>query len=140
MKIDMKVKAHTTHFRNAGVGSCSLVARIGGVSVCSCNHVYIFICQFIQLSITASPKVLKIFSHPQTQDQSQVVQNDKLSQESVETKIFVGGNGTFSHFFEKKLKKMWKKNSKKIFFFTKICFSELEKAYVQLFVLNFFFV
>ena len=47
---------------------------------------------------TASPKVLKIFSHPQTRDQSQVVQNDKLSQESVETKIFVGGNGTFSHF------------------------------------------
>ena len=87
---------------------------------------------------TASPKVLKIFSHPQTRDQSQVVQNDKLSQESVETKIFVGGNGTFSHFFEKKLKKMWKKISKKIFFFTKICFSELEKAYVQLFVLNFF--
>ena len=89
---------------------------------------------------TASPKVLKIFSHPQTRDQSQVVQNDKLSQESVETKIFVGGNGTFSHFFEKKLKKMWEKISKKKFFFTKICFSELEKAYVQLFVLNFFFV
>ena len=87
---------------------------------------------------TASPKVLKIFSHPQTRDQSQVVQNDKLSQESVETKIFVGGNGTFSHFFEKKLKKMWEKISKKKFFFTKICFSELEKAYVQLFVLNFF--
>ena len=87
---------------------------------------------------TASPKVLKIFSHPQTRDQSQVVQNDKLSQESVETKIFVGGNGTFSHFFEKKLKKMWKKITKKNFFFTKICFSELEKAYVQLFVLNFF--
>ena len=87
---------------------------------------------------TASPKVLKIFSHPQTRDQSQVVQNDKLSQESVETKIFVGGNGTFSHFFEKKLKKMWKKISKKIFFFTKICFSGLEKPYVQLLVLNFF--
>ena len=94
---------------------------------------------FINIIVhTASPKVLKIFSHPQTRDQSQVVQNDKLSQESVETKIFVGGNGTFSHFFEKKLKKMWKKISKKIFFFTKICFSELEKAYVQLFVLNFF--
>ena len=87
---------------------------------------------------TASPKVLKIFSHPQTRDQSQVVQNDKLSQESVETKIFVGGNGTFSHFFEKKLKKMWKKISKKKFFFTKICFSGLEKPYVQLLVLNFF--
>merc|ERR1711884_519205 len=87
---------------------------------------------------TASPKVLKIFSHPQTRDQSQVVQNDKLSQESVETKIFVGGNGTFSHFFEKKMKKMWKKISKKIFFFTKICFSGLEKVYVQLLILNFF--
>ena len=87
---------------------------------------------------TASPKVLKIFSHPQTRDQSQVVQNDKLSQESVETKIFVGGNGTFSHFFEKNLKKMWKKISKKNFFFTKICFSGLEKPYVQLLVLNFF--
>ena len=35
-------------------------------------------------------------------------------------------------------KKNWKKNFKKKFFFTKICFSELEKAYVQLFVLNFF--
>ena len=87
---------------------------------------------------TASPKVLKIFSHPQTRDQSQVVQNDKLSQESVETKIFVGGNGTFSHFFEKKLKKMWKKISQKNFFLTKICFSGLEKPYVQLLVLNFF--
>ena len=40
-------------------------------------------------------------------------------------------------------KKNWKKSGKKFskfFFFTKICFSELEKAYVQLFVLNFFFV
>ena len=36
------------------------------------------------------------------------------------------------------MKKNWKKISKKKFFFTKICFSELEKAYVQLFVLNFF--
>ena len=60
--------------------------------------------------------------------------------ENVETKIFVGGNGTFSHVLEKKLKKIWKKIFKKNFFFTKICFSELEKAYVQLFVLNFFFV
>ena len=94
----------------------------------------------VHKTVTASPKVLKFFSHPQTRDQSQVVQNDKLSQESVETKIFVGGNCTFSHFFEKNLKKMWKKISKKKFFFTKICFSELEKAYVQLFVLNFFFV
>ena len=33
-----------------------------------------------------------------------------------------------------------KKSSKKIFFFTKICFSGLEKAYVQLLVLNFFLV
>ena len=82
---------------------------------------------------------MKIFSHPQTRNQSQVVQNDKLSREYVETKIFVGGNGTFFHFLEKKLKKIWEKISKKIFFFTKICFSEVEKAYVQLFVLNFFF-
>ena len=89
---------------------------------------------------TASLKVMKIFSHPQTRNQSQVVQNDKLSRENVETKIFVGGNGTFSHVLEKKLKKIWKKIFKKNFFFTKICFSELEKAYVQLFVLNFFFV
>ena len=79
-----------------------------------------------------------MFSHPQTRDQSQKVRNDKLSRGNVETKIFVGGNGTFSHFLEKKLKKMWKKNSKKIFFFTKICFSGLEKPYVQLLVLNFF--
>ena len=81
---------------------------------------------------------MKIFSHPQTRNQSQVVQNDKLSREYVETKIFVGGNGTFFHFFEKKLKKIWKKISKKKIFFTKICFSELEKAFVQLLVLNFF--
>ena len=69
---------------------------------------------------------MKIFSHPQTRNQSQVVQNDKLSRENVETKIFVGGNGTFSHFLEKKLKKIWKKIFN--FFFTKICFSGLEKA------------
>ena len=55
---------------------------------------------------TASPKVMKIFSHLQTRNQSQVVQNDKLSRENVETKIFVGGKGTFSHFLEKKLKKI----------------------------------
>ena len=38
-------------------------------------------------------------------------------------------------------KKNWKKSRKKfsIFFFTKICFSGLEKVYVQLLVLNFFF-
>ena len=83
---------------------------------------------------------MKIFSHPQTRYQSQKVQNDKLSRGNVEAKIFVGGNGTFSHVLEKKLKKIWKKIFKKNFFFTKICFSELEKAYVQLFVLNFFFV
>ncbi len=65
---------------------------------------------------TASPKVLKIFSHPQTRDQSQVVQNDKLSQESVETKIFVGGNGTFSH-LKKKIEKNVAKNFQKIFSF-----------------------
>ena len=47
---------------------------------------------------TASLKVMKFFSHLQTGDQSQVVENEKLSRESVETKIFVGGNGTFSHF------------------------------------------
>ena len=58
------------------------------------------------LCVTASPKVMKIFSHPQTRNQSQVVQNDKLSRENVETKIFVGGKGTFSHFLEKKLKKI----------------------------------
>ena len=89
------------------------------------------------MNLTASPKVMKIFSHPQTRDQSQKVHNDKLSRGKVETKIFVGGNGTFSHVLEKKLKKIWKKIFKK-FFFTKICFSELEKTYVQLLVLNFF--
>ena len=89
---------------------------------------------------TASLKVMKIFSHLQTRDQSQKVQNDKFKNLKKKLKIFVGGNGTFSHFLEKKLKKIWKKISKKKFFFTKICFSELEKAYVQLFVLNFFFV
>ena len=47
------------------------------------------------LKYTASPKVLKNFSHPQTRGQSQVVQNDKLSQECVETKIFVGGKPSF---------------------------------------------
>ena len=42
--------------------------------------------------------------------------------------------------FWKKSEKNLEKNFQKNFFFTKICFSELEKAYVQLFVLNFFFV
>ena len=82
---------------------------------------------------------MKIFSHPQTRDQSQKVQNDKLSRGNVETKIFVGGNGTFSHVLEKKFKKSGKKFSNFFFFFPRICFFELEKAYVQLFVLNFFF-
>ena len=44
----------------------------------------------------------------------------------------------FFPFFGKKIEKNLEKNFQKIFFFTKICFSELEKAYVQLFVLNFF--
>ena len=83
---------------------------------------------------TASLKVMKIFSHLQTGDQSQKVQNDKLSRGNVETNIFVGGNGTFSHFLEKKIEKIWKKIFKKNFFFTKICFSDLETAYVQHFV------
>ena len=46
----------------------------------------------------------------------------------------------FFPFLGKTLKNMWKKFFKRFFFFTKICFSELEKAYVQLFVLKFFFV
>ena len=79
---------------------------------------------------TASLKVMKIFSHPQTRNQSQVVQNDKLSREYVETKIFVGGNGTFFHFLEKKLKKIWEKIFNFFFFlrwdgtnhkFTQLC-------------------
>ena len=51
---------------------------------------------------------MKFFSHPQTQDQSQKVQNDKLSWGNVETKIFVGGNGTFSHFLKKNEKNLEK--------------------------------
>ena len=92
------------------------------------SHFHFLHSNYFGCRITASPKVLKIFSHPQTRDQSQVVQNDKLSQESVETKIFVGGNGTFSHFFEKKLKKMWEKISKKKFFFTKIAKNQKKNA------------
>ena len=42
--------------------------------------------------------------------------------------------------FWKKIEKNLEKNFQNFFFFTKICFSELEKAYVQLFVLKFFFV
>ena len=61
---------------------------------------------------------MKIFSHPQTRNQSQVVQNDKLSRENVETKIFVGGNGTFSHVLGKKNEKnLEKKFQKKNFFY-----------------------
>ena len=71
----------------------------------------------LSLPGTASPKVMKIFSHPQTRNQSQVVQNDKLSRENVETKIFVGGNGTFSHVLGKKLNKIWKKIFKIFFFY-----------------------
>ena len=48
--------------------------------------------------LTASLKVMKIFSHLQTRDQSQKVQNDKSSRGNVEPKIFVGGNGIFSIF------------------------------------------
>ena len=47
---------------------------------------------------TAYPRVMKIFSHLQTPDQSQKVQNDKSSRGNVEPKIFVGGNGIFSIF------------------------------------------
>ena len=54
---------------------------------------------------------MKIFSHPQTRDQSQKVHNDKLSRGKVETKIFVGENGTFSHFFEKKIEKNLEKKN-----------------------------
>ncbi len=60
---------------------------------------------------------MKIFSHPQTRNQSQVVQNDKLSRENVETKIFVGGKGTFSHFLEKKIEKNLEKNFQFFFFY-----------------------
>ena len=66
---------------------------------------------------TASLKVMKIFSHPQTRNQSQVVQNDKLSRENVETKIFVGGKGTFSLFFEKKIEKNLEKKFQNFFFY-----------------------
>ena len=52
----------------------------------------------------------------QTRDQNQKVQNDKLSRGNVETKIFVWGNGTFPIFWNFFLK-LWKKNSKKIFFY-----------------------
>ena len=50
---------------------------------------------------------MKIFSHPQTRDQSQKVHNDKLNQGNVEKKI-VGGNGTFSHFLKKNEKNLEK--------------------------------
>ena len=65
---------------------------------------------------------MKIFSHPQTRNQSQVVQNDKLSRENVETKIFVGGKGTFSHFLEKKIEKNLEKNFQFFFFLLKFVF------------------
>ena len=54
-------------------------------------------------------------------------------------KFSLGEMALFSIFLTKIEKNLEKKFQKK-FFFTKICFSELEKAYVQLFVLNFFFV
>ena len=75
---------------------------------------------------------MKIFSHPQTRNQSQVVQNDKLSREN-----FRWGKGHFFPFFGKKIEKNLEKIYN-LFFFTKICFSGLEKVYVQLLVLNFF--
>ena len=53
-------------------------------------------------------------------------------------KFSLGEMALFLIFLKKNWKKCGKKFPKKIFFFTKICFSELEKAYVQLFVLNFF--
>ena len=53
-------------------------------------------------------------------------------------KFSLGEMALFPMFWKKNWKKSGKKFSIKFFFFTKICFSELEKAYVQLFVLNFF--
>ena len=53
-------------------------------------------------------------------------------------KFSLGEMAIFPIFWKKKMKKIWKKNFKKKIFFTKICFSDLEKAYVQLLVLNFF--
>ena len=77
--------------------------------------------------LTASLKVMKIFSHLQTGDQNQKVQNDKLSQGNVETKIFVGGNGNFSHFLGKKMKKIWKKIFNFFFFLLKFVFLSQKK-------------
>ena len=55
---------------------------------------------------------MKIFSHPQTQNQSQVVQNDKLSRENVETKFSLGERALFPIFWKK-----IEKNLEKIFQF-----------------------
>ena len=79
---------------------------------------------------------MKIFSHLQTRDQSQKVQNDKLSWGNVETKIFVGGNGTLSHFFEKKKIKNFRWGKWHFFpFFGKKIEKNLEKNFQK----NFFF-
>ena len=44
-----------------------------------------------------------------------------LKIKKIKIKIFIGGNGTFSHFFGKKLKKIWKKISN-FFFLLKFVF------------------
>ena len=53
-------------------------------------------------------------------------------------KNFRWGKGHFSPFFGEKIEKNQEKKFQFLFFFTKICFSGLEKVYVQLLVLNFF--
>ena len=83
----------------------------------------------------------RTFQLPCAEDLSSAGSNRaRISLDIGNWKIFWWRIADFSHFLEIFLKKIWKKISKKFFFFTKICFSELEKAYVQLFVLNFFFV
>ena len=81
----------------------------------------------------------RTFQLPCAEDLSSAGSNRaRISLDIGNWKIFWWRIADFSHFLEIFLKKIWKKISKKNFFFTKICFSELEKAYVQLFVLNFF--
>ena len=54
---------------------------------------------------------MKIFSHPQTRDQSKKVQNDKLSWGNVETKFSFGEMALFSIFLEKNLEKKFQEKN-----------------------------
>ena len=92
--------------------SISCAERISGISSklwCSASTL---LCTALY---TASPKVMKIFSHPQTRNQSCLEWWIKLGK--CWNKNFRRGKWHFFSFFRKKIEKNVEKNFQKIFFF-----------------------